>query len=89
MKDSLARLRPLPRVRSGSSTFDDRRRFRSNAEPSPAAKLYVAAARAVLSHMKSLGWGRIICISSVAGRSGKAFIGTLPYAGAKGAVIAY
>lgn len=53
-------------------------------------KAYVAAARAVLPQMKSLGWGRIICISSVAGRSGKAFIGTSPaYAGAKGAVIAY
>jgi 3-oxoacyl-[acyl-carrier protein] reductase len=53
-------------------------------------KAYVAAARAVLPRMKPLGWGRIICISSVAGRSGKAFIGTSPaYAGAKGAVIAY
>lgn len=53
-------------------------------------KAYVAAARAVLPRMKRLGWGRIICISSVAGRSGKAFIGTSPaYAGAKGAVIAY
>lgn len=53
-------------------------------------KAYVAAARAVLPQMKKLGWGRIICISSVAGRSGKAFIGTSPaYAGAKGAVISY
>jgi 3-oxoacyl-[acyl-carrier protein] reductase len=53
-------------------------------------KAYVAAARAVLPQMKQLGWGRIICISSVAGRSGKAFIGTSPaYAGAKGAVISY
>lgn len=53
-------------------------------------KAYVAAARAVLPQMKTLGWGRIICISSVAGRSGKAFIGTSPaYAGAKGAVISY
>lgn len=53
-------------------------------------KAYVAAARAVLPQMKPLGWGRIICISSVAGRSGKAFIGTSPaYAGAKGAVISY
>ena len=53
-------------------------------------KAYVAAARSVLPQMKQLGWGRIICISSVAGRSGKAFIGTSPaYAGAKGAVISY
>ena len=53
-------------------------------------KAYVAAARTVLPQMKQRGWGRIICISSVAGRSGKAFIGTSPaYAGAKGAVIAY
>ncbi|RUT34793.1 SDR family oxidoreductase [Arsenicitalea aurantiaca] len=53
-------------------------------------RAYVAAARAVLPAMKAAGWGRIICISSVAGRSGKAFIGTSPaYAGAKGAVISY
>ncbi len=53
-------------------------------------RAYVAAARTVLPSMKKLGWGRIICIASVAGRSGKAFIGTSPaYAGAKGAVIAY
>ncbi len=53
-------------------------------------RAYVAAARTVLPRMKELGWGRIICIASVVGRSGKAFIGTSPaYAGAKGAVIAY
>jgi NAD(P)-dependent dehydrogenase (short-subunit alcohol dehydrogenase family) len=53
-------------------------------------RAYVAACRAVLPKMKTLGWGRIICISSVVGRSGKAFIGTSPaYAGAKGAVISY
>lgn len=53
-------------------------------------RAYVAASRAVLPQMKPLGWGRIICISSVVGRSGKAFIGTSPaYAGAKGAVISY
>jgi 3-oxoacyl-[acyl-carrier protein] reductase len=53
-------------------------------------RAYVAASRSVLPQMKKLGWGRIICISSVVGRSGKAFIGTSPaYAGAKGAVISY
>lgn len=53
-------------------------------------RAYVATARAVLPGMKERRGGRVICISSVAGRSGKAFIGTSPaYAGAKGAVIAY
>ena len=53
-------------------------------------RAYVAASRSVLPTMKTLGWGRIICISSVVGRSGKAFIGTSPaYAGGKGAVIGY
>jgi len=53
-------------------------------------RAFVAASRAVLPQMRTLGWGRIICISSVVGRSGKAFIGTSPaYAGAKGAVIGY
>lgn len=53
-------------------------------------RAYVAAASAVLPQMKNLGWGRIICISSLAGRSGRAFISTSPaYSAAKGAVIAY
>ncbi|HEY4200608.1 MAG TPA: 3-oxoacyl-ACP reductase family protein [Devosiaceae bacterium] len=53
-------------------------------------RAYAAACRAVLPSMKTLGWGRIVCISSVVGRSGKAFIGTSPaYAGAKGAVLSY
>jgi 3-oxoacyl-[acyl-carrier protein] reductase len=53
-------------------------------------RAYAAACRAALPQMKTLGWGRIVCISSVVGRSGKAFIGTSPaYAGAKGAVISY
>ena len=53
-------------------------------------RAYVAAARAAIPQMKTLGWGRIVCISSVVGRSGKAFIGTSPaYAGAKGAVLSY
>lgn len=51
---------------------------------------YVAAVRGVLPGMKARRRGRIICIASVVGRSGRAFIGTSPsYAGAKGAVISY
>ena len=51
---------------------------------------YVAAVRGVLPGMKARRRGRIICIASVTGRSGRAFFGTSPsYAGAKGAVIAY
>ena len=53
-------------------------------------RAYVAAVRAVLPGMKQRQSGRIICVASVVGRSGKAFIGTSPsYAGAKGAVISY
>jgi 3-oxoacyl-[acyl-carrier protein] reductase len=53
-------------------------------------RAYVAATRAILPGMKERRRGRVICIASVVGRSGKAFIGTSPaYAGAKGAVISY
>jgi NAD(P)-dependent dehydrogenase (short-subunit alcohol dehydrogenase family) len=49
-----------------------------------------SAVRAVLPSMKARGWGRIISIASVVGRSGKGFIGTSPaYAAAKGALISY
>lgn len=48
------------------------------------------AVSAVLPGMKERGWGRIISIASVVGRSGKAFIGTSPaYAAAKGALISF
>jgi 3-oxoacyl-[acyl-carrier protein] reductase len=53
-------------------------------------RAYVAAARAALTGMKARKSGRIICISSIVGRSGRGFIGTSPaYAGAKGAVISF
>ncbi len=53
-------------------------------------RAYVAAVRSALTGMKARRSGRIICISSIVGRSGRGFIGTSPsYAGAKGAVISY
>jgi len=53
-------------------------------------RAYVAAARAALTGMKARKSGRIVCISSIVGRSGRGFIGTSPaYAGAKGAVISF
>jgi 3-oxoacyl-[acyl-carrier protein] reductase len=53
-------------------------------------RAYAAAVRTALTGMKTRKSGRIICISSVTGRSGRGFIGTSPsYAGAKGAVISY
>jgi NAD(P)-dependent dehydrogenase (short-subunit alcohol dehydrogenase family) len=53
-------------------------------------RAYVASVRGVLPGMKARRRGRIICISSVVGRSGRGFIGTSPsYAGSKGAVISY
>jgi 3-oxoacyl-[acyl-carrier protein] reductase len=53
-------------------------------------RAYVAAVRGVLPGMKARRRGRIICIASVTGRSGRGFIGTSPsYAGAKGALISY
>lgn len=51
---------------------------------------HAEAVKQLLAGMKACRWGRIICISSVVGRSGKAFIGTSPaYAAAKGALISY
>lgn len=51
---------------------------------------HAEAVKQLLAGMKARRWGRIICISSVVGRSGKAFIGTSPaYAAAKGALISY
>ena len=51
---------------------------------------FMAAARAVLPGMKQRRAGRIIAISSVVGRSGKAFRSTSPtYAGAKAAMLGY
>jgi 3-oxoacyl-[acyl-carrier protein] reductase len=53
-------------------------------------RAYVAAVRGVLPGMKARRRGRIICIASMVGRSGRGFNSTSPsYAGAKGAVIAY
>lgn len=50
----------------------------------------MAAARAVLPGMKQRKSGRIIAISSVVGRSGRAFRSTSPtYAGAKAAMLGY
>jgi NAD(P)-dependent dehydrogenase (short-subunit alcohol dehydrogenase family) len=51
---------------------------------------YVATARAVLPGMKERRAGRVIAISSVTGRSGKAFRSPSPtYAGCKAALIGY
>lgn len=53
-------------------------------------RAYVAAVRVALTGMKQRRHGRVICIASVTGRSGRGFIGTSPsYAGSKGAVISY
>lgn len=51
---------------------------------------FVAGARAVLPGMKERQSGRVIAVSSVVGRSGRAFRSTSPtYAGAKAAIIGY
>lgn len=51
---------------------------------------FVAAARAALPGMKERRAGRVVIISSVTGRSGKAFRSPSPtYAGSKGALIGY
>jgi len=51
---------------------------------------FVAGARAVLPGMKERRSGRVIAVSSVVGRSGRAFRSTSPtYAGAKAAIIGY
>lgn len=51
---------------------------------------FVATARAALPGMKRRGEGRVIAVSSVVGRSGRAFRSTSPtYAGAKAAMLGY
>jgi 3-oxoacyl-[acyl-carrier protein] reductase len=51
---------------------------------------FVAAARVVLPGMKARRSGRVIAVSSVVGRSGRAFRSTSPtYAGAKAAMLGY
>lgn len=51
---------------------------------------FVAAARAVLPGMKERRSGRVIAVSSVVGRSGRAFRSTSPtYAGSKAAMLGY
>jgi NAD(P)-dependent dehydrogenase (short-subunit alcohol dehydrogenase family) len=51
---------------------------------------FVAAARAVLPGMKARKAGRVVAVSSVVGRSGRAFRSTSPtYAGAKAAMLGY
>lgn len=53
-------------------------------------RAYMALVRSTLPAMKEKRAGRIVVVSSVAGRSGKAFVGTSPaYAGAKGAAISF
>jgi 3-oxoacyl-[acyl-carrier protein] reductase len=53
-------------------------------------KGFVALARAALPAMRAARAGRIIAISSIVGRSGKAFMSPSPtYAGAKAALIGY
>jgi 3-oxoacyl-[acyl-carrier protein] reductase len=53
-------------------------------------KGFVALARAALPAMRAAHAGRIIAVSSVVGRSGKAFMSPSPtYAGAKAALIGY
>jgi 3-oxoacyl-[acyl-carrier protein] reductase len=53
-------------------------------------KGFVALARAALPAMREARSGRIIAISSIVGRSGKAFMSPSPtYAGAKAALIGY
>jgi len=53
-------------------------------------KGFVALARAALPAMRAARAGRIIAVSSIVGRSGKAFMSPSPtYAGAKAALIGY
>ena len=53
-------------------------------------KGFVALARAALPAMRAARSGRIVAVSSVVGRSGKAFMSPSPtYAGAKAALIGY
>jgi 3-oxoacyl-[acyl-carrier protein] reductase len=53
-------------------------------------KGFVALARAALPAMRAAKAGRIIAVSSIVGRSGKAFMSPSPtYAGAKAALIGY
>jgi len=53
-------------------------------------KGFVAAARAVLPGMKTRRRGRVVAVSSIVGKSGKAFMSPSPtYAGAKAALLGY
>jgi 3-oxoacyl-[acyl-carrier protein] reductase len=73
------------RVRMHELTDDEYRRvFDIN------VKGFVALTRAALPAMRAARSGRVIAISSVVGRSGKAFVSASPtYAGAKAALIGY
>lgn len=69
---------------TGTSDADHDRVFSVN------VRGFVAASRAVLLGMKERKAGRIIAISSVVGRSGKAFRSVSPtYAGSKAAMLGY
>ena len=51
-------------------------------------KGYLATARAVVPGMKERRWGKIVAISSVTGKTGKAFLSPSPtYAAAKAATV--
>ena len=45
--------------------------------------------RAALPHMRERGWGRIVNISSIAGKRGGGFLGRTPYSAAKAGVLGF